>query len=84
MQQENISRGEKRCPLVSIRSGSTQQKDLQFVVQDLQSSSSDLCSSNKDLIFFCERFHRPILQGLQGEKLQNPNLIMVFLCMSSY
>ena len=44
----------------------------------------DLCSSNKDLIFLCERFHRPFLQGLQGEKPQNSNLIMVFLCMGLY
>ena len=63
---------------------STQQKGLQFVMQDLQGSSFDLCSSNKDQIFLRERFYRPILQGLQGEKPQNSNLIMIFLCMGSY
>ena len=84
LQQINILRGEKMRPHVSTKSGSTQQKDLQFVVQDLQASSSDICSTNKDPIFLYKIFHRPILKGLRGEKSQNPNLIIVILCMGSY
>ena len=71
---KNISRGGRKRPLVSTRSGSTHQKHLRFIVQDLLLSSFDLCSTNKDRIFLCERSHRPSQQGLQGKKTTNPNL----------